>query len=113
MKYIDYETGSLEGPRVDSDGFSVFMYKRRSFAYEQEVRIIATNGMSLLINDGDTLKTVPGVRVPVDPRLLIEGVHVAPTTPEWFRDVVKAVVSKYEIAEDLVQQSALAASPIY
>jgi hypothetical protein len=42
---------------------------------------------------------------------LIERIHVAPTTPTWFRELVRAVLEKYGVKKE-VRQSSLDDDPV-
>jgi hypothetical protein len=43
---------------------------------------------------------------------LIRHIHVAPTAPNWFADLVRRVTNKYGLTKDVVQ-SALDANPVF
>lgn len=80
VKYIDYEKefASING---------AFWYKRKSFEYEKEVRVITRR---------HNIKE-HGLYIPVDLMKLIKGVYISPYAPEWFVDVVKTVLRKYRL----------------
>lgn len=64
-----------------------FWYKIKSFEHEKEVRaIIKKHGLNK-----------NGIYIPVDIDKLIDGIYVSPYASEWFVDVVKSVVNKYNI----------------
>jgi hypothetical protein len=109
VKYIDFETEDLPSMNM----LQPIMHKRRSFAHEQEFRLV---GWTLAADDGaDQLRSLAGptgARWPLDPNLYVEKVHVSPTAPEWFHDVVKETAKDYKLAAP-VQQSSLAQSPLY
>lgn len=95
VKYIDFTNrfASINGP---------FWYKRKSFEYENEVRLITTK-----IHSNDK-----GVYIPVNIDTLIEKIYVSPYASEWFFDVVKNVVEKYSIKAE-VTYSMMKAKPFY
>lgn len=80
VKYIDLEKRftSING---------AFWYKRKSFEFEKEVRAI--------IRKHDSKEN--GIYIPVNIDKLIDGIYVSPYASEWFLDVVKSVVTKYNI----------------
>lgn len=55
---------------------------------------------------------VPGVSFAVDLGTLIEEIHISPTAPDWFADLVKNVCSQYG-PKAPVEQSRLAGSPVF
>ena len=95
VKYIDFTNrfAFINGP---------FWYKRKSFEYENEVRLITTK-----IHSNDK-----GVYIPVNIDTLIEKIYVSPYASEWFFDVVKNVVEKYSIKAE-VTYSMMKAKPFY
>ncbi len=92
VKYIDYdaewiETGNLLTP---------FVYKRKSFEHEREVRALVTKwpvGGNATTFSHDTIEH--GVKIKVDVERLIENIYVAPSSPAWFADLVRAVIQRY------------------
>jgi hypothetical protein len=48
----------------------------------------------------------------VDLDRLVERIHVSPTAPEWFADLVTDVCARYELSAP-IEQSSLAGSPVY
>jgi len=85
VNYIDYES------RFTGINDS-FWYKRKSFEHEREVRAVLIDHFS---------KEPFGKMVPVNLSELIEKVYVSPTSAIWFKDLVKDVMSKYEIKKRL------------
>jgi len=92
VRYIDYENDVIP----DGNILSPFIHKRRSFEHEREVRILIAK-WPIGDNGIDTeLETIDfGIRVRTDLRSLIENVYVAPGSPSWFVDLVRAVIIKY------------------
>ncbi|MCE5254500.1 MAG: DUF2971 domain-containing protein [Actinomycetia bacterium] len=93
--------------------FLPYLVKRRSFAYERELRAVTTE-TSQLDKDESELDTCmpPGKNVPVDLTALIESIHVSPEAATWFLDLVKSVVHKFGCSAP-VTQSRLAGDPLY
>ena len=93
VKYIDYETewidaGNLLGP---------FVYKRKSFEHEREVRAVITKWPTSDEGMDFSKETIgEGIKIKVDIDRLIENIYVAPSSPSWFHDIVRAVIDRYE-----------------
>lgn len=109
VQYIDYEEDWLPEGNV----FYPFMHKRKSFAHEKEVRIVhqdlPTSGKGIRVGAANDLE---GLSVPVDLDLLIERVYIAPTSPNWYFNLVVEVLKKYEISKALYS-SKLDEEPVY
>ena len=80
INYIDYQNkfAPINGS---------FWYKRKAFAYEQEVRAVLT----------DFKAKTSGVSIHVDLDKLIEAIYISPYAPAWFESVVHSVAEKYGI----------------
>ncbi len=83
VKYIDYKKEYIPF----DDMFFPFMFKRKSFQYEREIRIISDlSDSKLSINDG--------VKIDVDIDQLIEKIYIHPKSENWYKKLVIEVVSK-------------------
>jgi hypothetical protein len=89
VQYIDYDHDKVP---IDNLLWP-FIHKRRSFEYEQELRAIIADTPNAL---GDS-KTEPpsGLWRNVDLRTLIDEVHIAPTAPNWFVELVGATIIQF------------------
>lgn len=96
VKYIDYRT------QFSGIGCGAFWYKRKSFEHEREVRALIRNHE----NNGK------GVSCPANLDILIKNVYVSPYAPEWFAEVVRDVVKKYELNKPVLY-STMADNPFY
>ena len=109
VRYIDYEKDVMP----QSDALSPYIYKRKSFDHERELRAVSynvqLNGSSV---DSSKVKLNDGDYFPVDLDLLIEQVYVAPIAQEWFYELVKSVTKKYCLNKEIVKSN-LTASPLY
>lgn len=106
VRYVDYEVVPISFGSV----FSPIVHKRRSFAHEAELRALIWGSESRnehLIAPGAT-----GIEVPIDPTQLIHTVHVAPTAPIWFRQLVERVLWRYGLKVPVVRSS-LYDSPVF
>ena len=92
VQYMDYEKEWNSSP---GDYYNTFLRKRRSFSCEQELRAIRVNFQANVSSRG--------LYVPVDLKRLIQRIYVAPSSPEWFYELVKSVTKKYEYNFDVVR----------
>jgi len=109
VKYIDYEKEWID----DGNMLSPFVHKRKSYEHEQEVRALVikwpTDEQGFEF-DNETI--VDGLRIKTDIETLIERIYVAPSTPNWFSELVKAVVNRYGY-EFKVEHSKLNEKPLF
>ncbi|MEH6853179.1 DUF2971 domain-containing protein [Priestia megaterium] len=104
VKYIDYQNERFEG---EDDQAAVYFFKRNHFEHEKEYRVIIPHVFSK--DDGGQYKIVDedeqnkhfGIHIPVtDLSTLIENVYISPTAPEWFTDVVTAVIERFNLTNE-------------
>ena len=85
VNYIDYKKEYIPF----DDMFFPFMFKRKSFQYEREVRIISDLSESnIKINDG--------LKIDVDITQLIEKIYIHPKSENWYKKLVIELVSKLD-----------------
>ena len=115
VDYLDYDSDLIP----ENDLLYPFVHKRRSFEFESELRAVITHYPEGEDPDGGVTAEelreatpVDGLTVAVDVGQLIQAVHVAPTAPHWFFDLVSSVVERYEISAKVVQSS-LAEEPLF
>jgi hypothetical protein len=83
VNYIDYKKEYIPF----DDLFFPFLFKRKSFQYEREVRIISdTSDTSITINDG--------IKINVDISQLIDKIYIHPKSENWYKNLVIELVSK-------------------
>ena len=83
VNYIDYKKEYIPF----DDLFFPFLFKRKSFQYEREVRIISdTSETSITINDG--------IKINVDISQLIDKIYIHPKSENWYKNLVIELVSK-------------------
>jgi len=104
ISYIDYAKDLIP----DGNLFHPFLYKRKSFEHEQEVRAIICNYHGI---PSETDRPA-GLNVEVDLAKLIAAIHVSPTAPAWFAGLVESVVATYRCNVPVVQSS-LTDEPIF
>jgi hypothetical protein len=108
MSYVDYDRDII----ADSNTFSPFLHKRKSFEHEREVRAIVTKvPISEQGIDFNVETMHAGLDVPVDLIRLVEKIYVARRAPTWFADLVGKVIMKYgydfEVAHSRIFDKAL------
>ena len=85
VNYIDYKKEYIPFDNL----FFPFMFKRKSFQYEREVRIISDLAESnIKINDG--------IKIDVDVNQLIEKIYIHPKSENWYKKLVIELVSKLD-----------------
>jgi hypothetical protein len=133
VKYLDWSKEPV-------DDWVYPLSKRRNFAHEKELRIfywdqVISGKIQLLHNiladhmmdhlygridkinwefiDDDVNKIAhePGIYIPIDLDQLIDEVYVAPSAPDWFRDVVASVCGKYDLNR-VPRRSDLLSAPV-
>jgi hypothetical protein len=83
VNYIDYKKEYIPF----DDMFFPFLFKRKSFQYEREVRILADlSEQEIKINDG--------LKIDVDINQLIEKIYIHPKSENWYKKLVIELVSK-------------------
>lgn len=110
VRYVDYDKGWIP----ESNPLAPFLYKRKSFEHEREVRaIIEPAEMAALLKvEGETTASA-GRWVNVNVTETIEQVLIAPDAPPWFLELVQQVTAPYERGAVPVVPSALARAPFY
>lgn len=103
VQYLDFKTGHINPDNL----LNALAFKRRSFEHEREVRAVIWDGTRMQDED------LPLIRdVPIDLGQLLKGIYVSPEAPEWFRDVVAGLATKYGV-EVPVEHSEMNATPMY
>ncbi|THF51394.1 hypothetical protein E6C50_06425 [Flavobacterium supellecticarium] len=83
VHYIDYKKEYIPF----DDAFFPFLFKRKSFQYEKEIRIISdVTSQKLSINDG--------LKINVDINKLIETIYIHPKSENWYKKLVTELVAK-------------------
>ncbi|MBU0939863.1 MAG: hypothetical protein KKD36_00330 [Bacteroidetes bacterium] len=83
VNYIDYKKEYIPF----DDMFFPFLFKRKSFQYEREVRIITdVADTTLTLNDG--------LKINVEIDQLIERIYIHPKSENWYKNLVIELVEK-------------------
>jgi hypothetical protein len=109
--YIDYDREVFQDKHRWLNGLAPLMHKRRSFAYESEVRAVCTIANNVPSRNELTPKC-RGIHVDCDLGQLVEAVYVAPLAPTFFRECVEAVVRQFDLNVRVIQ-SDLMSRPLY
>ena len=83
VNYIDYKKEYIPF----DDLFFPFLFKRKSFQYEREVRIITDTSKS-------TIKLNDGLKINVDINQLIEKIYIHPKSENWYKKLVIELVER-------------------
>ena len=102
VQYIDFNKDM-----ASTNVFESLFYKRKSFKYEQELRLL------VLSEDKRYFSTETGTYISVDINKLIGSIHVSPTSPGWFKEIVESLTHKYGLEDKPVIQSDLYSDPLY
>ncbi len=100
VQYIDYKKEYIP----EHDPYLVFLYKRKSFEHEREIRG--------LIKKLDTSNKGKGKFVKINLDMLIENVYISPSSPTWFYELVKKTLKRYNLSKNIIHSS-LADDPVY
>ncbi len=122
IRYIDYD-------KQDSDYRRIYLYKRKSFEHEKELRAFVDNDRLFMklasqvlnlkppspalldvVND-HTVKYETGVKVNACAMTLIEEVRIAPRAQPFVEDVLRDVMAKYGLGNKLLRQSTIREMP--
>ena len=111
VRYVDYDKDWIP----ESNPLAPFLYKRKSFEHEREVRALVPLGdlKELQKKPEQSSHPTTGIWQRADLTKLIEKVFVAPDAPVWFFELVKKVTERYEQGSIPVVQSSLSATPFY
>ena len=83
VNYIDYKKEHIPF----DDMFFPFLFKRKSFQYEREVRIISDIGES-------DIKINEGLKISININQLIEKIYIHPKSENWYKNLVIQLVKQ-------------------
>ncbi|SHM13008.1 hypothetical protein [Flavobacterium chilense] len=90
VNYIDYKKEYIPF----DDLFFPFLFKRKSFQYEREVRILTdTSKSDLKLNDG--------LKINVDLKQLIEKIYIHPKSENWYKKLVIELVERLDFGFEI------------
>ena len=112
VNYIDYKKDITTKGNI----FNPFLYKRKAFEHEKELRAFIMKSAPQEETIGKHISHVDpkwfGIHVKTDLNILIDKIVVPPNVPDWFVDLVRSIVKKYELNKK-VEQSELSKDPPY
>ncbi|RZJ67767.1 MAG: DUF2971 domain-containing protein [Flavobacterium sp.] len=83
VNYIDYKKEHIPF----DNAFFPFLFKRKSFQYEREVRIITD------VSEFD-MKIDNGLKIDVDINTMIEKIYIHPKSENWYKNLVIELVKR-------------------
>ncbi len=83
VNYIDYKKEHIPF----ENAFFPFLFKRKSFQYEREIRIITDVTSHKLAIDN-------GLKVDIDINMLIEKIYIHPKSENWYKNLIIEVVKR-------------------
>ncbi len=90
VNYIDYKKEHIPF----DDSFFPFLFKRKSFQYEKEIRVISdVTPLNLSVNDG--------IKIHVDIHELIEKIYIHPKSENWYKKLVLELMNRLEFGFDI------------
>ena len=85
VNYIDYKKEYIPF----DNAFFPFLFKRKSFQYEREIRIISDVTQHNLIIDN-------GLKIEIDLNQLIEKIYIHPKSENWYKNLVIELVKRLD-----------------
>ncbi|MDR0196587.1 MAG: hypothetical protein LBI73_15835 [Myroides sp.] len=90
VNYIDYKKEFIPF----EDQFFPFLFKRKSFQYEKEIRIITdVTPLNIEVNEG--------IKIHVDVEQLIEKIYIHPKSENWYKNLVLELMQKLNFKFDV------------
>ena len=94
IEYVDYDKDWFSNGNL----FEPIMHKRKAFEFEKEVRLVKTDSNYWNENSPES---PPGIYCPWDLIKFAESIYVNPYTENWYYEVVKDVLDKYDCNIDI------------
>lgn len=91
VRYVDYDSVPIPMRNL----FFPFVHKRLSFAHETELRAIVWSSED--VNKTQIPEGAMAVTIDLIPEELIKAVHVSPTAPKWFGQLVEQILRRYAL----------------
>lgn len=82
-----------------------FFYKRQSFKYEEEARVVVFNLNEKWGTRFQAVETEGGVYIKIKIDNLIDEIYVAPNSPDWFQELVENVIKLYTMNKPVIRTS--------
>ncbi|MBW3520229.1 hypothetical protein [Flavobacterium sp. NKUCC04_CG] len=90
VNYIDYKKEHIPF----DDFFFPFLFKRKSFQYEKEIRVISdVTPLNLSVNDG--------IKIHIDIHELIEKIYIHPKSENWYKKLVLELMNRLDFGFEI------------
>jgi len=98
VHYIDYDEEIVPFDRA----IKAYFYKRKIFEHEKELRVAAAYDL-----EEPYIPSINGCHIKSDLNQLIENIYLSPTTPQWIKLLLEALLSKYKITAEVIQSEVI------
>jgi hypothetical protein len=106
---VQYVEMSQADPAIFFNAITPFIYKRKSFEHEREIRALIWIGDHEKTTDEqeivDLVPSEEGKLVTVDLNELIEAVVISPLAPKWYKNLVESMVRRFNLFTQVYQSS--------
>lgn len=101
VNYIDYNSDITP----ENNSLRIFLYKRKSFEHEREVRVISQSSPDgSKYYEWENICSI-GKYYEVDLSILIHEIVIYPFAPDWFLELVKSVSARYNISPPIIRSN--------
>ena len=101
VKYLDYNKEQMEAKSITDR----FFHKTKSYEHEEEVRAVLINLSEDWPSFIPVTETETGVYIKTQIDNLIDKVYVAPTSPNWFQELVENILNLYGVHKEVKRTS--------
>lgn len=101
ISYSGYDMTKIKYP--SNNDFLPLVHKRNNYEHEKEYRAIISFPLENNKEPTETEKQQGGIFVPVDLKLLIKKIILAPGSPEWFKELVEETLKTYKLDVEVVR----------
>lgn len=92
VQYIDYKKDYIPL----KDNYFPFLYKRKSFQYENEIRLIGDGAnLDKPINDG--------LKIDIDVDLLIQNLYIHPRSEKWYKNLIETIITRLNLSIEIAK----------
>jgi hypothetical protein len=96
VNYIDYEKDFIDYGNV----LSAYLYKRKSFTHENELRFIIWK--PFLKNKRNKDFADYGMKIKIDLKDVVENIYVSPDSPKWLTELIKDTCMKFDFKFNVI-----------
>ncbi|MGN0003341.1 MAG: hypothetical protein ACI35V_07895 [Sphingobacterium composti] len=98
VRYIDYDSEYMD----EGNLFYPFLYKRKSFVHEKEIRLLCRDNSIIL---GQLPEFENGCFKTVDIEKLITSVYLSPLMPEWEENTIRNVLNSLGVNFEIIKSN--------